>query len=272
MNLSTFDCLTCLVSSFYLANFEFTLHSVTEFFMTWFAMTSFVSITSISLDRLLLVTYPIKYRMLSKGKCILLSLAIIWTLSCASPVSVLFYGHNKRIKSLRYTFGVMATILAAFMCAFTFHKLKKQSRNIALQNSNENRAQEIRILKEKRFLKTIIIIACIAFVCTVPALIYYSLIYNFGLTQGQGDSLIVIIAQKIILCILCTNFAVNPLIYIIRLLNYRKTFYLLYCRKTVSSWDDPCNAIEWCPDIIIKQVRAANYWRLVTLQSRQLKT
>ena len=235
MNLSTFDCLTCLVSLFYLANFEFTLHSVAEFFMSWFAMTSFVSITSISLDRLLLVTYPIKYRMLFKGKCILLSLALIWTLSCASPVFVLFYGQNKRIKSLRYTFGVMATILAAFMYTFTFHKLKKQSRNIALQNSNENRAQEIRILKEKRFLKTIIIIACIAFVCTVPALIYYSLIYNFGLTQGQGDSLIVIIAQKIILCILCTNFAVNPLIYIIRLLNYRKTFYLLYCRKTVSS-------------------------------------
>ena len=231
MNLSVFDCLTCLLSSIYLANFKFILHSVTEFFMSWFGMTSFVSITSISLDRLLLVAYPIKYRALVEGKCILLSLALIWTVSCISPVVGLLGDHNKHVKSLKYTFSVMAVIMSAFMYAFTFHKLKKQSRNIALQNSNENRAQEIRILKEQRFLKTIIIIACIAFVCTVPALIYLSLIYNLALTQGNS----LIIIQKMIVSILYTNFAVNPLIYIIRLPNYRRTFYLLCCRRAASS-------------------------------------
>ena len=63
------------------------------------------------------------------------------------------------------------------MYSSTYYKLKKQSTNIALQNSIESRAEEIRILKEKRFLKTIVTIACIAFVCSVPSMLMFFIYY-----------------------------------------------------------------------------------------------
>ena len=90
----------------------------------------------------------------------------------------------------------------------------------------ESRAQEIRILKERRFLQTIIIISCAAFVSVVPSLIF-SLFYNWlGLN---------ILAFKIVgaitIFILCLNFAVNPFIYILRLPNYRKHFICFIAEK-----------------------------------------
>ena len=70
--------------------------------------------------------------------------------------------------------------------------LKKQSRNIVLRSPNEIRAQEIRILKEKRFLPTIVIIACIAFVCTVPYLVFYVLHTHLGFLTDNVQALWVV--------------------------------------------------------------------------------
>ena len=115
------------------------------------------------------------------------------------------------------------------MYSSTYYKLKKQSRNIVLRSSNEIRAQEIRILKEKRFLRTIVIIACIAFVCTVPYLVFYVLHTHLGFLTDNVQALWVVY----VLCIsvFYINFAVNPLIYFLRLPSYRKTFYALYWRR-----------------------------------------
>ena len=66
-------------------------------------------------------------------------------------------------------------------------QLKKQSTNKALQNSKENRAQKARILKEKQFLKTVIIISCIAFVCVVPSMVTFQINHSLSLTTDFGS-------------------------------------------------------------------------------------
>ena len=232
INLSISDCLTCLVVPFFHTSiFEvpFGSNSILEFCIEWFGITSFFSITSISFDRLLMVAYPIKYRVLVSNKTILLWLALIWKLSLISPVFGLIYSNTQHGRTSWYICTMVAILLAEVMYAFTYSKLKNQSRNIALHNTNQSRAQEIRILKEKRFLKTIIIVACIAFICIVPAMIYLHVVYyQPGLLASAPT-----IAPTITFGIFYTNFAVNPLIYIIRLPNYRKTFYLLYCRGKI---------------------------------------
>ena len=195
----------------------------------WFGSVSLASLSSVSIDRFIIVTYPIQYRILVKGKAMVLWLATIWIVTCAIPLCMLFSdSHEASTKSALHIFNATVAIISAVIYASTYHKLKKLSRNIALTNSNESRAQTIRILKERRFLNTIIILACIAFVCTVPPLII-SAIYIFQDLERSK------IYDRIIVSILQINFAVNPLIYIIRLPNYRKTFYLIYCRKRTSS-------------------------------------
>ncbi len=48
-----------------------------------FVIVSLVSLTSISIDRFLMVAYPIKHRILMKGKVIVLCLAVIWIFGCS---------------------------------------------------------------------------------------------------------------------------------------------------------------------------------------------
>ena len=227
INLSVSDCLTCLVASFFLIRPTTNLHAILQFLKFWIPNVSFVSIMSVSTDRFLLVAYPMRHRILMKGKVLILWIATIWIVSSVIPLLRLFSDGRATIDTFGTpTFNMICIILSSVMYSSTYYKLKKQSRNIALQNSNESRAGEIRILKEKRFLKTIIIIACTAFVSVVPSLIF-SLVYSsLGL-----NSLALQVVSAIAIFIVCLKLAVNPLIYILRLPNYRKTFYLLYCKR-----------------------------------------
>ncbi len=226
MNLSVSDCLTCLFAPSFHVLLTTGLQAWYETFLClllWIGTASFVSIISVSIDRFLIVSYPIKHRILMNGKVVVLWLASIWIVSCVLPVLQLLQVNDR---NNMHTLGAIISILSAVVYALTYNKLKKQSRNIALQNSNESRAQEIRILKEKRFLKTIILIASIAFICIVPSMVYFHFNHRLGLSN---DSLTSKIIDRIFVCILYINSAVNPFIYVIRLPNYRKTFYMLYC-------------------------------------------
>ncbi len=229
-NLSISDCLTCLFALFFdITAYYMTPenHEIISFLIESFACVSLVSLTSISIDRFLMVAYPIKHRILMKGKVIVLCVAVIWIFGCSlSGITPLFGRQNK---IYIYHSGAVGVTLSAVIYAATYHKLKKQSRNIALQNSSESRAQEIRILKEKKFLNTIILIACVAFLCIMPFMVLSRI--NSNPSNLRGNILVIEIFTKIFLFFFYANFAVNPIIYVIRLPNYRKTFYLLYWRR-----------------------------------------
>ena len=229
-NLSISDCLTCLFALFFDITANYMTgenHKIILFLFASFAIVSLVSLTSISIDRFLMVAYPIKHRILMKGKVIVLCLAVIWIFGCSlSGITPLFGRQNK---IYFYNSGAVGIALSGVIYAATYHKLKKQSRNIALQNSSESRAQEIRILKEKKFLNTIILIACVAFLCIVPFMVFSSI--NPNPSNLRGNILVIQIFTKIFSFFFYANFAVNPIIYVIRLPNYRKTFYLLYWRR-----------------------------------------
>ena len=103
------------------------------------------------------------------------TLAPIWIVSCTLPLKSLFYGRkNNEI------IGVIIIITSVVIYVFTYWKLRKQAKNIALKNSRESRAQEIRILKEKKFLNTIILIACVAFLCIVPSMVFFQIYDSLG--------------------------------------------------------------------------------------------
>ena len=235
INLSVSDCLTSLLTVVFYITRRYFWHRSMGFFINWISGVSFVSIASISIDRLWMVSSPIRYRILMKSKIIVLWMAAIWIVNVLIAfilfISDVSYRNEQRGVC---TYSLIVITLSAVMYSSTYYRLKKQSRNMAVQNSTELRAQEMRVLKEKRFLKTIIIIACIAFICIVPNLLLY-LLYN-SLILFVNDFQAFMIFSGVSAVIYQINFAVNPLIYILRLPNYSKTFYLLYCkRKTPSS-------------------------------------
>ena len=230
INMAMSDLLTC-----FLANFSTWVPQKSYWILqfVWMTMTtvSILTLGSISVDRFSIVVYPMKHRVLMRGKIVIMWSACIWLVALA--VSLI-----NSIPSIRSTDHMEATnfggaaviILTGTMYGMTYCKLKKQSENLALENLS-NQQQQARLIKEKRFLKTIILVACIAITCVVPALIFYYL------TVLQ-DSPIGGVASRILTAIFAGiyyfNFAVNPLVYALRLPNYRKTFYLLYCCKTTN--------------------------------------
>ena len=227
-NLAISDSAACIVISFLPFTAEkFGSQPTVGFLMTCFITASCVSIASISIDRFIIVAYPIKYRNSIKGKLMLFWVAGIWLTSCVFPTLIWIIRPNENIIKAKYSFNVAAILISMAMYTSTYYKLKKQSRNMALQNCSESRAREIRIMKEKRFLKTIIIIACVAFMCLVPSNVSF-LIFSL---RPKGKALLSMLRERALLYTFYLNFAVNPIIYALRLPSYRKTFYMLYCRR-----------------------------------------
>ena len=235
MNLSASDCMMGVFSLlFRITPRSNILYPAFTFFIFCLGIVSFVSITSISIDRFLLVTYPIKHRIWFKSKVIVLWIAAIWVVSCVISLYQMFSDFRSASgRRVFYVFSVSLILLSSVMYSSTYYKLKRQSRNIALHNSNGSNGQEIRILKQKRFLRTIVIISCIAFVSIVPYLAFSALHSYLGFLEDNLQAFRVL--HVVCITIFFMNFVVNPLIYVLRLPSYRKTFYLIYCRRKAAA-------------------------------------
>jgi hypothetical protein len=202
-----------------------------DFLWLSFPAASFGSIAAISVDRFFMVVYPLQHRIWMGGKVLPAWIACIWLLSFVFPAKKLAFGRGKYDKLVGNVFGLAAILLSSVMYALTYFKMRKQARSIVLEESagTNSRAHAARILKERRFLTTIIVIACISVVCNVPLLVFIQVGYVLpdGQSASSANEIILIVISSFYYC----NYMLNPFIYIARLPNYRKTFYLLFYKK-----------------------------------------
>ena len=233
INLAISDFLVCLLSLLkVLTRTDANLSSFLNFLQRSVAIVSFATIASISVNRFLLIVYPIKHRYWIKGRTIAIWLTFIWLLNISYASKRLIFGIEQSYEGQLY----MGTVLTLFVLTGTAYAsvyvhFKKQSRNITQQNdSNGDRAEELRLLKEKRFLNTIIFIALMTVVTFIPGwILFYTLKYRSYV--WAWDNLACRIILNISALFMRINFAINPIVYIFRFPNYRKTFQILYCRK-----------------------------------------
>ena len=197
---------------------------------------SVITIFSISLDRYIMVKCPLKHRVLmSSAKIMAGWIALIWVLGTFFFFKWLIFGMTTKEEEVKnYAFSSII-LTAVVLYAGTYFSLKKQSRNILLRNSTNTittRNQEMRILKEKRFLTTILLIASVTFACVVPPILVHQVIIT---TKAMGDhnesKRVLKTLYDIIGMLYYLNFAINPLIYFIRFPNYRKTFNCMYLKN-----------------------------------------
>ena len=235
-NLAAADLLVCLISSilpFILHFMPYRWYDLAQMLALNFAMcASFITILSISVDRYFMVAYPIRHRNFVTRKVISLWLVCIWVLSAVYPAKVQLAGKQDHDYLVANSSGLLITILIAILGGLTYSHLKKQSLNLRLQNctSGENRAQEIRTSQELRFLNTIIIIASIVIVCLLPSAILHQ-VFTFRDISKDSGALGVKIIRHISNLLFYLNFAVNPIVYVLRLPNYRKTFLKLHWKR-----------------------------------------
>ena len=185
---------------------------------------SILTILSIAVDRYIMVAYPFKHRSFMSGKKAAIWITFVWILSASSP---LFYFLTDRLyKISEFKYGLLASVigLTAMMYALTCISLRRQAQS--LSNREERQAHKIQIAREEQFLKTIIIVAVMAVVCLTPATVYGQ-VMKPGLDSNMESNAL----YCILMTMLTVNFAINPWIYFIRLKNYRRTLFIVFCRR-----------------------------------------
>ena len=227
VNLAISDFLYCCLATLRNADADRFLHLVVC--SRYFISASVLTIASVSVDRFLMVACPFKHRFFMKRKVVIVWVAVIWILSLVCLLKFLF-GEKRMYNILMHSVVVSVILFAAILYTVTSYKLKKQASDMA-SSTNRSPSHDIRLSREKQFLGTIFIITCILMVCYLPIAIFYGFIYSRGLIEKDKLSEILL---DIFSVMLNANFAVNPLIYFLRLPNYRKTFFLLYsCRRKI---------------------------------------
>ena len=169
-SLAISDCASCLLA--FLQPFillKFGQQAILSLFIFWLGTVSFVSIASISIDRFLMVTYPIKHRIWMKGRFMSLWVGAIWIVSCLPSVLSLLNDHNKSSLNGMFVLGVIVVIISAVMYFSTYCQLRKQSKNISLQNSSETIEHWMRIIKNNHYY----CMYCIFLSCSFSHILYF---------------------------------------------------------------------------------------------------
>jgi hypothetical protein len=190
---------------------------------------SLLTIFAIAVDRYLMVVYPLKHKFLINGKKIIIFISLIWLLSSFNGIEeTLLSPMNVYTFSFDTYLGVAIILVTGTLYALTLISLRKQTRNLALHNANgSNRSQVTRLLREKQFVRTIILVACIAVIGTACFILA-----RIAVTMHNEKTLALL---DILWCfsgaLFYFTFATSPLIYFLRLPKYRKTFCIIYLRK-----------------------------------------
>ena len=196
---------------------------------------SIITIASIAADRYLMVAFPFKHHSLMSGKKIIMWITFTWILCSSSSLNIFQDPRSKVlfIHSINLYIGIIIIFGAGVLYILTFLSLRKQARNlIALHNtaaaSNANSSQRVRQLRDKRFLNTIVVVACMEVIGIAPSLILYKLLVTKGIFFSAITRNRYTLALRLhILLYAC--YKINPLH--IRFPNYCNTLFALYWKR-----------------------------------------
>ena len=202
-NLALSDCLVCLVTTFghvIKTCVGETSWSEIEDFL-WLTFSAVPHATIISFQFLSTVFYGRISATWMKGKTMASWLACIWLVGAIYPAKKLAFENGRYDKLVGTFFGLTVILSSAAIYGVTYFKLRKQTRNSVLDESaNINRRVYASLmLKEKKFLTTIIVIASIHVVCMVPFLILYQLVILPGLSEEPLAQVVMIICSSLVL-------------------------------------------------------------------------
>lgn len=195
---------------------------------------SVAALISILIDRFLMIAHPLKYRCYMDNKTLMLWLMLVWLLASIYPTKFAIVGKTKTDEITQKILALNLTIFSTAMYSLTYFKLKTRSKDIMTCNANirKTHAEQNRHLKERRFLRTIILIASFTLLCLSPRVILDTVDVTENIIWQNLERKITTMLGCLFQALYSLNFAVNPLVYFLRLPNYRKTFKLLLWRNS----------------------------------------
>ncbi|KAL9970466.1 hypothetical protein ACROYT_G022844 [Oculina patagonica] len=183
---------------------------------------SLLSLTALSLDRYVAITYPLLYRTkLSPVRAFLVSL-LVWIVSILLSLIYFIVGFNK----FRFVFANTAVAVTFAVLVFTNVKIFKYLRCQVRQwdtlhdSTDENLAMKQAVKMEKKITKTLLFVLALFLACYVPSNIC---IYIINLCT-TCNCVFIHWVRDIQFVIVMINSGVNPFVYAWRLQAFRKAF------------------------------------------------
>ena len=189
----------------------------TYFLDTTFSQSSLISAVFISCERFYAIYWPLKHKTLST-RAYGIAIFMVWSLAIVVSITVstsLYLGSHKAAASSWMPFPLSFLFIVCVCNISIWRKVRK--RNNALQQQNRAASQN------QRLTKTLLFVSAISVLSWLPLVIvhYLTAIQRFDIAQLFGD---------IINILNLSNSILNPLVYALRIPEFRQTL-ISYCSR-----------------------------------------
>ena len=196
------------------------------------ALVSSHHLVLMSAERYVATKHPFTYETKVTKVCIIIASALAWA-SAIILSSENFWRATSIVKTIIIVFE---TILAVFPVYFNVSVYKEVRRNEKQIAANQVSLEaKKKILKNKKAFYTIVIITLVALLCFIPFNICLAILFSFKnrISPNVGYAVLYISTLFPVL-----NSLFNPLIYAVRIRNFRVTFIQLLSRKTTAQAEE----------------------------------
>ncbi|XP_078381447.1 melanocyte-stimulating hormone receptor-like [Oculina patagonica] len=198
------------------------LQNVTKYSMNFFCLSSLAHLMLMSADRYLAIKQSYSYDQIVTKARVLIASAIAWIFSPA--VLILHFVDHNLFLFIQNSFVVVFMVLIAICSAMVYCEARRHERQIAAQQVSVEAREKF--LKEKRALKLTTSIVVILFLNYLP-IISFRIVKNF--LRASLDIIYALYTSSASLVVV--NSFINPLIYSVRLRQFRVAYIELLLKK-----------------------------------------
>ena len=203
-----------------------TLHKVALLFTTGLCDTSLVHLALISGERYLAMKHTFWYNtgLVTEARLLICS-ALAWLFSLILHIPVIFEGNLFFI--INNTFIVLTFAIIVFCQINVYHEVRRHKKLLLTQQVTEEARQKL--LKDKKAFKLTAIIVSLLFICYIPLCVFRVVFINYR-NIVSIQTLYACFFTIVWMAIL--NSLLNPIVYSVRLRQFRVAFVELTCRTT----------------------------------------
>ena len=198
-------------------------HIITLFLFTWFPLTSLTNITVISLDRMHATFRPFRHRVIKKW-VYGVTISVVWVLAAMiSTAIMMLLLFDKEWSHYQYLWPSYSLLCLFVICACYASIIVKICCGARPQHHGAARWQ-------RKLTVTLLIMTIVSLLLWLPfavaTFVYYTTDRIRSLSYTKRTRL-----NMLLLLLFCTNSFVNPIVYTVRMPEFRKALLLLFTRR-----------------------------------------
>ena len=196
---------------------------ITLFLFTWFPLTSLTNITVISLDRMHATFRPFRHRVIKKW-VYGVTISVVWVLAAMiSTAIMMLLLFDKEWSHYQYLWPSYSLLCLFVICACYASIIVKICCGARPQHHGAARWQ-------RKLTVTLLIMTIVSLLLWLPfavaTFVYYTTDRIRSLSYTKRTRL-----NMLLLLLFCTNSFVNPIVYTVRMPEFRKALLLLFTRR-----------------------------------------